>query len=70
MRTATIQGVFADRFQITGLTLGDAQDLVLDVAGQVGQVAAALGQQFMPWQQHVADVALEVELARKDRHGL
>ena len=28
---------------------------------RVAQVAAALGQQFMPWQRHVADVALEVD---------
>src|SRR3954469_329284 len=33
------------------------------LGGKVAEVAANLGQPFMPWQRHVADVALEVDPA-------
>jgi preprotein translocase subunit SecD len=45
---ATIQGVFSDRFQITGLTLGDAQDLaILLRSGSLPAPIALVGEQII-----------------------
>ena len=56
---ATIQGVFSDRFQITGLTLGAAQDLAILLRSgslpapiaQVGEqiIGPSLGRQNIKW---------------------
>jgi preprotein translocase subunit SecD len=56
---ATIQGVFSDRFQITGLTLGEAQDLAILLRSgslpapiaQVGEqiIGPSLGRQNIKW---------------------
>ena len=56
---ATIQGVFADRFQITGLTMGEAQDLAILLRSgslpapiaQVGEqiIGPSLGRQNIKW---------------------
>ncbi len=56
---ATIQGVFADRFEITGLTLGEAQDLAILLRSgslpapiaQVGEqiIGPSLGRQNIKW---------------------
>ena len=45
---ATIQGVFSDRFQITGLTLGEAQDLaILLRSGSLPAPIAQVGEQII-----------------------
>ena len=45
---AVIQGVFADRFQITGLTLGEAQDLaILLRSGSLPAPIAQVGEQII-----------------------